>query len=84
MRFFDCFHGTFDNPTEGLQKLHSFLLRDLMEAEELLLFLKSRIALEEYYSSRLLDLKTKELSGNGFKKDESRMSSVVFLKYKTV
>ncbi|KAJ3335330.1 hypothetical protein HDU91_002230, partial [Kappamyces sp. JEL0680] len=59
------------------------LLRDLIETEEMLLLLKARISVEQVYASRLLELKQSSLSSNGFRKDESRLSSVVFLKYKT-
>ena len=83
MKFNFCFHGTNLDPTMGLSKLHSLLLRDLIEAEELLQLFKARIGLEMNYSSRLLEIKHAQLSQNGFRKDESRLSSVVFLKYKT-
>jgi hypothetical protein len=64
-------------------KIHSLILRDLIEAEEMISFIKNRIAAEEAYSYRLLEMKSKSLSQNGFSNQDSRVSSVVFLKYKT-
>ena len=51
---------------------------------ELLFLFKQRISVETLYSQKLLEIKTFPLSENGFKADENRLSSIVFLKYKTV
>jgi hypothetical protein len=53
----------------------------LLEAEELVNFIKSRASLQENYSAKLLDLKTKDLPG--FKLDETRTLTLVFYKYKS-
>lgn len=51
---------------------------------ELLFLFKQRINAEELYSLKLMEIKTFQLSENGFKNDENRLSSIVFFKYKTV
>jgi hypothetical protein len=49
----------------------------------MILLIKARIAAEESYSFRLMEMKSKTLDANGFKNQENRVCSVVFLKYKT-
>lgn len=77
-KFHDYFHGSILNPVEGLAKLHSLLLRDLVETEEMLALIKMRIHAEENYSSALLDLKSRGLSQDGFRRDETRLSSGMY------
>ena len=53
----------------------------MLEAEELIKFVRERISAQENYSSKLLELRDKEYPG--FKLDETRLVSVVFAKYKS-
>jgi hypothetical protein len=63
--------------------LHKIILRDLIEAEEMVLLVKARIAAEDSYSFRLMEIKSRAVNSNGFTSQDNRVSSVVFLKYKT-
>ncbi|KAJ3275617.1 hypothetical protein HDV01_007620 [Terramyces sp. JEL0728] len=63
-------------------KLHGLVLRDSIQTEELIAFIKQRIQIEELYCKSLCDLKAKGLGSNGFANSD-RITAVVFLKYKS-
>ncbi|KAJ3324216.1 hypothetical protein HDV06_000255 [Boothiomyces sp. JEL0866] len=81
-RAIENFHGTDKNPCAGIMKLHALVLRDSIQTEELMSFLKQRIQIEEQYCKNLCELKSKSLGANGFANSE-KVTSVVFLKYKS-
>ncbi|KAJ3260180.1 hypothetical protein HK103_001256 [Boothiomyces macroporosus] len=76
------FYGTAKNPCAGIMKLHALVLRDSIQTEELIAFLRQRIQIEEIYCKSLCELKSKVLGNNGFANSE-KVTSVVFLKYKS-
>ncbi|KAI8929476.1 hypothetical protein BC831DRAFT_443776 [Entophlyctis helioformis] len=82
MRFTEWFWGTSVDPTLGIRKLHTRLLTDVAQVEELVALITQRIAIEESYASKLGEVARKPLRPDGFGQDESLMTSI-FTTYRT-
>ncbi|KAI8893329.1 Rho GTPase activation protein [Globomyces pollinis-pini] len=80
-RFIDNFYGPDTNPVLGIQKLHSMIIKDINEAEGLITFIKQRIAIEQLYSTKLVELKNKMLSTTVLDDMDSKTTTVVYRQY---
>ncbi|TPX61850.1 hypothetical protein PhCBS80983_g00883 [Powellomyces hirtus] len=76
LRFEEWFWGTPDDPTAGVSVLHTNHQRGLAELEELLAFIKARIAAEEAYVAKLGDAARAKPRSDGFGADEGLVAQI--------